>query len=96
MSYWDDFIYCGEDQRRTPRLIYLRFCLNCGDNEDITGPRFKIREVQKQALLLENGQGLDCKHCGFPVFTSGHYKKLTDKRPLPKIQHPDFAGKTFD
>jgi DNA-directed RNA polymerase subunit RPC12/RpoP len=83
MSSWDDFIYCGEDPVQIDRKRYLKFCLQCGDDILVDGPRYKVREVKGQALLLQNTKENECPRCKFPIFTSCHYKLLTKKGPIP-------------
>jgi len=83
MTIWDDFIYFGEEPKILPRKQYLDFCLNCGDSQYIVGYRYKLRESQGQALLLEKSKDGLCKHCQFPVFTSCNYTLLTKKGPIP-------------
>lgn len=85
MSLWDDFIYFGEEPKQIDRKRYLDFCTNCGDEVLIEGPRYKVREVSGQALLLEKSKNGVCKYCGFPVFTSCNYKLLTKRSPLPRF-----------
>jgi hypothetical protein len=81
---WDDFIYFGEDTKGFERKKYLRFCLQCGEDDDVEGARYKLREVQTPAILLENSLDECCKRCLFPVFTSCNYKRITKKVALPR------------
>ena len=84
VTTWDEFIYFGEDNKPIDRKKYLDFCLNCGDEYLIDGSRYKLREVQAPALLLEKTNNGVCKFCNFPVFTSCNYKLLTKRTALPR------------
>jgi hypothetical protein len=87
---WEDWTYFFEDKDvRYRRKKYLKFCLNCGKNEVIRGPRYKIWEVEGQALLVDASWEYECKVCKFPLYTSGNYQQLTKHFPIPFEQKID-------
>lgn len=80
VSNWDDWVYFGgHEERKEERRVFLKFCLNCGENQTIPGPRFKVVGAIGKALLVEASWGLECKICKHPLFTSAHYKQLTKR-----------------
>lgn len=83
MSNWDDWVYFGaHDDRKEKRSVFLRFCLNCGENPSVPGPRFKVVGAIGKALLVDASWTLECKLCQHPLFTSCQYKQLTKKNFL--------------
>jgi hypothetical protein len=94
---WEDWNYFGdEEEERIRRKKYLKFCINCGKNEIIRGPRYKVWEVEGQALLVDASWEYECKICNFPLFTSGNYVQITKHFPVPyEAKLPSFKlGKT--
>ena len=80
MSNWDDWVYFGgHEERRGDKKVFLKFCLNCGENQTILGPRFKVQGAIGKALLLDASVEYECKICKHPVFTSCQYKQLTKR-----------------
>lgn len=84
MSNWDDWIFVFEDgPPEAPKKVYLCFCLNCGKNDRVKGPRYKVWEVEGQALLVQRTDTFECSFCQFPLYSSANYTQLTKHWPIP-------------
>lgn len=80
MSNWDDWVYFDIYEFRTrPKKVFLKFCLNCGENPNILGPRYSVSGAIGKAILLDKNTENDCNVCLYHVFTGYQYKKITER-----------------
>lgn len=70
MSNWDDFDYFCPSDTKNKRETVFNFCLNCGRNPNVKGPRYRVQGASDLGVMLEQKQIFDCPDCKFPVFKS--------------------------